>query len=111
MGQIHVADWLRSCHARPRDPHRVVAFVVGSHHGTNPTLGGIIDVHHALADGDSLWPVTHDDEAFNAVAAYTGIDKFLPRWVSAPMPIQIQVPTKTLVTVTEGIASSESLFP
>lgn len=113
LGQAHVTSWLVNRYPDAPKAHRHarnIASIVGGHHGSNPTAADMEKFKLSLDREDLLWKTTRD-EILDTVAAHTGAEKFLPSWMSTPIPIQTQVISEALVIVADWIASSESLFP
>lgn len=113
LGQAHVTSWLVNRYPdapKARRHARNIASIVGGHHGSNPTAADMEKLKLSLGREDRLWKTTRD-EILDTVAAHTGAEKFLPSWMSTPIPIQTQVISEALVIIADWIASSESLFP
>lgn len=113
LGQAHVTSWLVNRYPdapKARRHARNIASIIGGHHGSNPTAADMEKFKLSLDREDRLWKTTRD-EILDAIAAHTGAEKFLPSWMSTPIPIQTQVISEALVIVADWIASSESLFP
>ncbi|MSS46396.1 CRISPR-associated helicase Cas3' [Cutibacterium sp. WCA-380-WT-3A] len=113
VGQCHTQAWLLNRYPdvpRARRCARNIASIVGGHHGMNPTDGDVKEYGLSLAREDHLWKATRD-EVLNTMAAHTGAEEYLPKWMSTSIPIQVQVLSEALVIMADWIASSESLFP
>ena len=111
VGQVVLESWLKERFGCPPMTATTFACVIGGHHGANPTDPALQAVRarpHRVGSG--AW-VTVRNEILDSMAAHTGADVLLPRWLKRRLPVPAQVLLTGLVIVADWMSSDEALFP